>query len=96
MFEMVNKAVQELFTHDFLKLRWLQIHQMAGVEADILVSTKPYPDEITCRLVAASQVLGFPSAPALELLNGLGVVSSAPGKPATKQSTKEKTHANAL
>ena len=66
---MVNKAVQELITHEFGESRWLQIRQMAGVEDEIFVSTEPYPDEITYRLVAAaSEVLGLPSARILEQL----------------------------
>jgi hypothetical protein len=75
---MVNKAVQELITHEFGESRWLQIRQMAGVEDEIFVSTEPYPDEITYRLVAAaSEVLGLPSARILEQLGRWWVLQTA-------------------
>ena len=78
MYGMVNKAVQELITHEFGESQWLQVRQMAGVEDEMFVSTEPYPDELTYRLIgAASEVLGLPGAHILERLGRWWVLKTA-------------------
>jgi hypothetical protein len=62
MYGMVNKAIEDLLiSHHGLKA-WQQIKSKAGVEDEMFISTQPYPDEMTYRLVgAASEVLGLPA-----------------------------------
>jgi len=58
MYGMVNKAIEELITVQYGEAVWKQVCDKAGLEDTGFVSTRPYPDSITYRLVSeASEIL---------------------------------------
>ena len=62
MYGMVNKAVQDLIVTNHGEKVWEKIRLQAGVEEEMFISSEPYPDDITFRLVAAaSAVLAVPA-----------------------------------
>lgn len=78
MYGMVNKAVQDLLTHEHGEEKWLLIRAKAQVDDEIFISTEPYPDEVTYRLVAAAaEVLGIPPSMVLERLGRWWVLQTA-------------------
>lgn len=70
MYGLINKAVQQLVVSNFGEEQWEAIKQESGVEDLGFISMKPYPDDVTFRLVAvASKHTGI-SVP--ELLQAFG------------------------
>lgn len=70
MYGMVNKAVEDLVCTKFGAEAWEKIKAKAGVDVDVFVSNKGYPDAMTYQLVgAASEVLGLPAD---KVLNAFG------------------------
>lgn len=62
MYGLVNKAVQEMVIHRHGQSVWEDVKSRAGVEEELFLSSEPYPDEVTYRLVqAASEITGTPA-----------------------------------
>lgn len=71
MYGMVNRAIEGLITEHLGVEGWDRICARAGVETPVFVSSEPYPDELTYRLVgAAAEELQIPAA---EVLHRFGV-----------------------
>lgn len=62
MYGLVNKAVQEMVTTQHGEAMWERVKAEAAVEDDLFLSSEPYPDDVTYRLVgAASRLSGIPA-----------------------------------
>lgn len=62
MYGLVNRGVEDMARSAGGQTLWDRIRASAGVEDEIFLAMKPYPDEITYRLVtAASAELGLPA-----------------------------------
>lgn len=71
MYGMVNRAIEGLITEQLGVEGWERICTRAGVETPVFLSSEPYPDELTYRLVgAAAEELQIPAA---EVLHRFGV-----------------------
>jgi hypothetical protein len=78
MYGMVNKAVEELVCQQFGEEAWETIKAKAGVEVDVFISNKGYPDEMTYQLVAAaSEVLNLPAQSILHAFGEYWVLHTA-------------------
>ena len=67
MYDMVNKAVEEMVTSQFDEETWEKIKAKAAIEEEIFISNESYPDDVTYRLVAsASETLGLTPDQVLE------------------------------
>lgn len=70
MYGIVNKSIKEYVTTADGASTWETIRKQAGVDLDVFISNKPYPDEISYRLVSAAvDILGVSSR---DFLIGLG------------------------
>lgn len=71
MYGMVNQALENMVCGAHGEDVWEQIKARAGVDVDLYLSNKTYPDEMTYQLVgAASEIL---ATPAQELLVAFGI-----------------------
>ncbi len=58
MYGIVTNAIGDLIVANFGPDKWEAVQEKAGIEADFLVSTESYPDELSYRLIhAACEVL---------------------------------------
>ena len=61
MYGLVNKAIVDLVHAHHGAAAWQQIQTLAGIDEDLFLTMRQYPDDVTYRLVgAASQVLNTP------------------------------------
>ncbi len=61
MYGIVTNAIGDLIVSSFGTEKWEAVQEKAGIAADFLVSTEPYPDELSYRLIhAACDVLDCP------------------------------------
>ena len=68
MYGLVNKAVRDLVCATQGEDVWEEIVELAGIDEDTFISMRPYPDELTYKLVAAaSERLQLPAAAILTL-----------------------------
>lgn len=71
MYGMVNQALEEMVVSRWGEGTWARVKESAGIDEEVFIGTKGYPDEVTYRLVgAASEIL---SVPAAEILRSFGV-----------------------
>jgi hypothetical protein len=67
MYGLVNQVVEDLVCGRYGQATWEDICARAGLDVPSFVSSEPYPDDMTYRLVAAaSEVLGLAPATLLE------------------------------
>jgi hypothetical protein len=70
MYGLVNKAIEQMVCTRYGVDAWETIKQRAGVDLDLFLSLRQYPDDMTYRLVgAASETLGASQA---EILRAFG------------------------
>jgi len=78
MYGLVNRAIEQMVCREHGEATWQAIRQSAGVEFEGFVSSSPYPDDVTYRLVeAASRVLGAPAAAILKAFGDFWVLNTA-------------------
>jgi hypothetical protein len=78
MYGLVNKAVQQLATHNHGPEKWDQIRLKAGVDDDSFLTMESYPDELTYKLVeSVSEVLGISQQQVLEALGEYWITYTA-------------------
>ena len=53
MYGIVNKAIQDLVTHEFGANAWQRVKERSNVDVDYFLSNEPYDDAITFRLATA-------------------------------------------
>lgn len=62
MYGLVNKALENFVAEQFGRETWERVVEKSGIDSDLFISLKCYPDEWTYKLVgAASEILGVPS-----------------------------------
>ncbi len=54
MYGIVNKAIQDLLITNFGEEKWKYIREKSGIEEDFFISSQPYDDIITYKLVVAT------------------------------------------
>lgn len=78
MYGLVNKAVQKLVVTEFGEDKWEAVKRKAGIDAECFVSMRPYPDDMTYKLVAAAtEVLGLTAEQILEAFGDYWTLYSA-------------------
>lgn len=78
MYGLVNRGVEDMARSAGGQALWDRIRSAAGVEDEIFLAMKPYPDEITYRLVtAASAELDLPAEEILRLFGRHWIVYTA-------------------
>lgn len=78
MYGMVNSAIMDLLVANHGEKTWQKVKAKAGVEDEVFISTEPYPDEMTYRLVgAASEVLEQPVGEILKQFGRWWVLDTA-------------------
>lgn len=78
MYGMVNKAVVDMVSAHFGAETWEAIRIKAGLDEDLFLSMRQYPDDVTYRLVAASsEVLKIPPEQVLEAFGRYWVAYTA-------------------
>lgn len=62
MYGLINKAVENFVTEKFGAETWEKVLEKSGVDAELFISMKCYPDEWTYKLIgAASEILALPA-----------------------------------
>jgi hypothetical protein len=54
VYGIVTNAIGDLIVSNYGVAKWEAVQETAGVEADFLISTEPYPDELSYRLIYAA------------------------------------------
>lgn len=78
MYGIVNRAVEELIIERFGLDKWEEIKLKAGFNSAGFMTLKPYPDELTFKLVgAASEILNVPADKLLEAFGEYWILYTA-------------------
>jgi hypothetical protein len=78
MYGIVNRAVEELIIERFGLDKWEEIKLKAGFNSEGFMTLKPYPDELTFKLVgAASEILNVPADKLLEAFGEYWILYTA-------------------
>lgn len=78
MYGIVNRAVEELIIERFGIEKWEEIKHKAGFNPEGFMTLKPYPDELTFKLVgAASEILNVPADTLLEAFGEYWILYTA-------------------
>jgi hypothetical protein len=78
MYGIVNRAVEELIIERFGIEKWEEIKHKAGFNSEGFMTLKPYPDELTFKLVgAASEILNVPADTLLEAFGEYWILYTA-------------------
>lgn len=78
MYGIVNRAVEELIIERFGLDKWEEIKLKAGFNSEGFMTLKPYPDELTFKLVgAASEILNVPTDKLLEAFGEYWILYTA-------------------
>lgn len=78
MYGIVNRAVEELIVERFGIEKWEEIKHKAGFNSEGFMTLKPYPDELTFKLVgAASEILNVPADTLLEAFGEYWILYTA-------------------
>ncbi len=51
MYGIVNKSIQDLVVANFGKDKWEIIRKKSGIDVDFFISSEPYDDDITFKLL---------------------------------------------
>ena len=54
MYGIINKAIEDLITHNYGEEKWSAIKLRSGVEVDFFIGSEPYDDEVTYKLAGAA------------------------------------------
>ena len=66
MYGIINKAVEDMIVNNYGQQQWAKIKLAAGIDSDIFLSTEPYDDSVTLKLVGlASRELHIPESEVL-------------------------------
>lgn len=78
MYGIVNRAIEELIIEKFGLEKWEEIKLKAGFNSEGFMTLKPYPDELTFKLVgAASEILNVPADTLLEAFGEYWILYTA-------------------
>lgn len=78
MYGIVNRAIEELVIEKFGSEKWEEIKEKAGFRSEGFMTLKPYPDDLTFKLVfAASEILGIPVNDLLEAFGEYWILYTA-------------------
>ena len=78
MYGIVNRAVEELIIERFGVEKWEEVKHKAGFNSEGFMTLKPYPDELTFKLVgAASEILNVPADTLLEAFGEYWILYTA-------------------
>ncbi|MEN9943472.1 MAG: hypothetical protein RLZZ91_1473 [Bacteroidota bacterium] len=78
MYGIVNRAIEELIIERFGIEKWDEIKHKAGFNSEGFMTLKPYPDELTFKLVgAASVILNVPADTLLEAFGEYWILYTA-------------------
>jgi hypothetical protein len=58
MYGLINKAIEQMVCSGYGEDTWETVKRQAGAQPGMFMSMRQYPDDLTYRLVAASQELG--------------------------------------
>lgn len=62
MYGLVNKAFEQMVRHQFGEARWQAIRKIAGLDVELFLNMRQYPDELSYRMVGAmSEELQIPA-----------------------------------
>lgn len=78
MYGIVNRAIEELIVEKFGDAKWEEIKLKANFKSEGFMTLKPYPDELTFKLViAASEILEIPVNALLEAFGEYWILYTA-------------------
>lgn len=78
MYGIVNRAIEELIIEKFGLDKWEEVKLKAGFNSEGFMTLKPYPDQLTFKLVgAASEILNVPADTLLEAFGEYWILYTA-------------------
>lgn len=78
MYGIVNRAIEELIIEKFGAEKWEEVKTKADFKSEGFMTLKPYPDELTFKLVtAASEILDIPVNALLEAFGEYWILYTA-------------------